>query len=120
MYHVLFDVIVANEVPVTTLRAYIFLSRRIRKGVLIRRNITSYLCNTTVGCQQFRKDPRKRPRRIMFERNYSFFHHCVLSKKMFQNSSLSKPKWGGGGGGGGVRPPRSDGTYRNYELKRAC
>ena len=45
---------------------------------LIRRNIAPGLCDTAVGCQQFRKESRKRQRRIMFERNYSFFHHCVL------------------------------------------
>ena len=53
MNHVLFYVIVTNEVPVTILQAYIFLSRHIRKSVLIRRNIASELCDTAVGCQQF-------------------------------------------------------------------
>ena len=66
------------HVPVTILQAYIYLSRHIRKGVLIRRNIASDLCDTAVGCQQYRKKLRKRQRRIMFERTYSFFHHCVL------------------------------------------
>ena len=79
MCHVLFYVIIANEAPVTILQAYISLSRRIRKSVLIRRNIASDLCHTAVGCQQFRKEWRKRPKRIMFGRNNSFFHHCVLS-----------------------------------------
>ena len=71
-------VIITNEVPVTILQAYIFLSRHIRKGVLIRRNIVSDLCDAAVGYQQFHKESRKRQKRIMFERNYSFFHHCVL------------------------------------------
>ena len=54
-----------------------YISRHIRKSVLIRRNIASELC-TAVVCQQFRKEPKKRQRRIMFKRNYSFFHHCLL------------------------------------------
>ena len=65
------------HVPETILQAYIYLSRLIRKGVLIRRNIASDLCDTAVGCQQFRKKSIKRQGRIMFERTYSFFHHCV-------------------------------------------
>ena len=39
MNHVLFYAIITNKVPVTILQAYISLSRRIRKGVLIRRKI---------------------------------------------------------------------------------
>ena len=66
------------HVPVTILQAYIYLSRHIRKGVLIRRNIASDLCDTAVGCQQFRKKSRKRQRRIMFERTYSFIIVCCL------------------------------------------
>ena len=97
MYHVLFQVIVTNEVLVTIQQACISLSRHIRKGVLIRWNIASDLCDTAVGCQQFRKKSRKLQRRIMFGRNYFFFHHCVLSYHcvMFQNSNLSKSKRGG-------------------------
>ena len=49
----------------------------IRKGVLVRRNIASDLC-TAVGCQQFRKETRKRRRKIMFERYYFFCYHCLL------------------------------------------
>ena len=32
----------------------------------------------------------------MFDRNYFFFHHCLLSCRyvMPQKSILSKPKWG--------------------------
>ena len=32
----------------------------------------------------------------MFERNHSFFHHCLLScvTRCFKNSTLRKPKWG--------------------------
>ena len=74
----LFHVIITNEVPVTILQTYMPLSRYIRKGVLIERNIGSDLC-TTLGCQQFCKESRKRLRRIMFERNYSFFHHYLYS-----------------------------------------
>ena len=62
MYYVLFHVIITNEVPITILRACISLSRRIRKGVLIRQNIASDLRDTTAGCQQFRKQSRKRQR----------------------------------------------------------
>ena len=74
------------HVPVTILQAHIYLSRHIRKGVLIRRNIASDLRDTAVGGQQFRKKSRKRQRRIMFERTYFFFHLCVLPchRVMFQ------------------------------------
>ena len=51
-FHVLFQVIRTNEVPVTILQAYISIPRHIRKGVLIRRIIASQLC-TVVGGQQF-------------------------------------------------------------------
>ena len=78
MHHVLFFALITNEVSITILQAYISLSRHIRKGVLIRRNMASDLCDTAVGCQQFRKELRKRPKRIMFERNYSFSNHCEL------------------------------------------
>ena len=57
-----------------------FLPRHIRKRVLIRPNIATDLC-AAVGCQQFRKESRKRQRRIMFVRKYSFFHHCLLSSR---------------------------------------
>ena len=60
------------------LQAYIYLWRHIREGVLLRRNIAPDLHDTAVGCLQFRKKSRKRRRRIMFERTYCFFHHCVL------------------------------------------
>ena len=46
MYHVLFYVIIPNEVPVAILQAYISVSRHISKSVLIRRNIASDLCDT--------------------------------------------------------------------------
>ena len=54
------------------------LPRRIRKGVLIGRNTASDLC-TAVGCLEFCKKSSKHQRRSMFERNYSFFHHSLLS-----------------------------------------
>ena len=66
------------RVPETILQAYIYLSRHILKCALIRRDIASDLCDTAVGCQQFLKKSRKREKRVMFERTYSFFHHCVL------------------------------------------
>ena len=65
MYHMFFHVIIINEVPVTILQANISFSRHIRKGVLIKRNIESDLCDAAVGCQQFRKESRKRQRRII-------------------------------------------------------
>ena len=65
-FRLLFYVIITNEVPVTILQAYLSLSRHIRKGVLIRQNIAPDLYGTAVGCQQFRKESRKRQR--MFER----------------------------------------------------
>ena len=77
-FHVLFHVIITNKVPVTILQAFTALPRHIRKGSLIRPIIASHLC-TAVGCQQFRKESRKCQRKIMFEHNYSFFHHCLLS-----------------------------------------
>ena len=67
------------HVPVTILQAYIILSRHIRKGVLIRQNIASDLCDTAVGCQQFRKKSKKRQRRIMFERTYSIIMCCLVT-----------------------------------------
>ena len=73
MYHVSFHVIITNEVPITILLAYVSLSRHIRKGMLIRRNIASDLCDTAVGCQQFRKESRKRQGRIIFELYHSLF-----------------------------------------------
>ena len=60
------------------LQAYIYLWLHIRKGVLLRQNIASDLCDTAVGCLKFRKKSRKRQRKIMLERTYSFFHHCGL------------------------------------------
>ena len=68
--------LITNEVPVTILQAYMPLPRHIRKDVLLR---PIYVRCTAVGCQLFRKESRKRQRRIMFERNYSFFHHYLLS-----------------------------------------
>ena len=70
-FHVLFHVVITNEVPVTILQAYMSLPRHILKGVLINTDIASELC-TAVGGQQFRKISRKCQRRIMLERNYSF------------------------------------------------
>ena len=43
-FHVLFQVIITNEVPVSILHAYIPIPRHIRKGVFIRRVIASHLC----------------------------------------------------------------------------
>ena len=43
-FHVLFYVIITDEVPVTILQAYMSLPRHIGKGVLIRRSIASDLC----------------------------------------------------------------------------
>ena len=95
-FHVLFHVMITNEVSVTILQAYFSLPRHIRKGMLMRWIITSDLCKA-VGCQQFRKESRKLQRRIMFERNYSFYHHCscIAVTWCSKNSNLSKPKWGG-------------------------
>ena len=78
MHHVLFYSIITNAVPETNLQAYTSLSRHIRKDLLTRRSIASDVCDTAVGCPQFCKELRKRPKRIMFERNYSFFQSlCV-------------------------------------------
>ena len=95
MFSRIAQVIIANEVPVTILSAYIPISRRIRKGVLIWRIIASHLC-TTVGRQQFREKSRKLQKIIIFERYYFFSHYCLLSCRyvMLQRSILSKPKWG--------------------------
>ena len=85
-FHVglLFHVIITNELPLTILQAYVSLPRHIRKGMLLKwilRQMT-----TEVGSQRFRKASKKRQGRIMFERIYSFFHHCLLSFRyvMFQ------------------------------------
>ena len=89
------QVIITNEVPVTILQACMSLLRHIRKWVLLRQNIASHLFSA-VGCQQFRKDLRKHQRRIVFESNYFFVHHCLLSYCciMFQKQYFEKPKMG--------------------------
>ena len=70
---------ITNEVPVTILQGYKALRRYIRKDRLITQINTSNLY-TAVGCQQFREDSRKLQGRIMFERNYSFYHPgCCLA-----------------------------------------
>ena len=76
--------------PPTWLR---YCPRHIRKGVSIRRNIASDQC-TAVGCHQFRKESKKHQRIIMFKRNYSFFHHCLLPCRFrcFNSSIFSKLK----------------------------
>ena len=76
-FHV-FHVMITDEIPVTILQAYMSLPRHIHKGVLIRRNIASDLHAAAVA-NNFAKKLRKRLRRKMFERNYSFFYHCLLS-----------------------------------------
>ena len=98
MHHVLFCFIITNAVPETNLQAYTSLSRHIRKDLLTRRSIASDVCDTAVGCQQFCKELRKRSKRIMFERNYSFFQSlCValtlsdIPKSVF----LINLNWGG-------------------------
>ena len=60
-----------NEVPITILQACMSLPRHIRKGVLIGQNIASHLCwqQLVATCRQFRKDSRKRQRKIMCKRN---------------------------------------------------
>ena len=64
--------------------------------MLIRWIITSDLC-TARDCQQFRKESGKPQSRIMFQRNYSFYHHCccLAVTGCSKNSNLSKAKWGG-------------------------
>ena len=94
-FHVLFHVIITNDVPETTLQAYMSLPRHIRRGVLIRRNIAQIYVQQLVASNC--KESRKCQRRIMFERNYSsFFHHCLLSfvARCSKNTILCKPKWG--------------------------
>ena len=59
------------------------LPRHIRKSELIRRNTATDLCDIAVGCQQFRREYRKRQRKIMFERN------CSLSSSLSVVLSLS-------------------------------
>ena len=114
-FHELFHVMITNEVPVMILQAYFSLPRHIRNGMLIRMIITSDLC-TAVGCQQFCKESRKLQRKIMFERNYSFYHHCCCLAVTWCsiNSNLSKTKMGGGHGPPG--PPRSDGTEYDMDV----
>ena len=53
---------------------------------------------TAAGSQQFRKKSRKLQGRNMFERKYSFFHHCLLSCRyvMFQKQYFKLTKVGGG------------------------
>ena len=118
-FHVLFQSIFTNQVPVTISYAYIPITRHIRKGVLIRRIISSDLC-TAVGSQHSYSESRKLRMRIIFERYYSFFYYCLLSYRyvmlhvyfdifyvfcvareisclllllLLQKSILSRPKW---------------------------
>ena len=76
--------------------------------------IASHLC-TAVGNHQFRKESRKRQRRIMFERNYSLFPSLsvVLSLLMFQKQYFELTKtWAQAAIRECTAPlaPRSDGT----------
>ena len=48
-FHLLFQVIITNEIPVTLLEAYIPIPRHIRKGVLIRRIIGSHYVKQLVA-----------------------------------------------------------------------
>ena len=80
-----------------------------RRGVKIRRIITSLSCTAVVG-QQFRQESKKLQTRIIFERYYFFIHYCPLSCRyvMLQKSILSKSKWE-------ARPPCSDGSKPNKD-----
>ena len=114
-FHVLFQVIITNEIPVTLLLAYIPIPRH----VLIRWIIGSRLC-TAVGGQQFCKQSGKLQTRIMFENYYSFVHYCLLSSRyvMLQKSILNEIKWGAQAvvkGGRRPWPHRSDGSGYQYK-----
>ena len=50
-FHVLFHVIITNEVQARILQAYISLPRHICKSELIKRIIALDLCDTAVGCR---------------------------------------------------------------------
>ena len=118
-FHVLFQVIITNKIPVMLVQSYIPILRHIRKVVLIRRIIGSHLCKT-VGGQQFCKQSRKLQTRMMFENYYSFFHHCRSSSRyvMLQKSISSKPRWGAQAVVRGVWRPwphRSEGTGYQYK-----
>ena len=65
---------------------------------------------TAVGSQQFCKESRKRQGRIMFECNYSFFHHCLFFCSYVIFKKLYFDFWVNQNGGhkqwlGEVRPP---------------
>ena len=96
MFSQIVYVIITNEEQVTILQAYKPLLRHICRSMIIRRNIAPDLC-AAGGCQQFRKESRKRPRRIMVKTNYSFFHHCLLYCRcvMFQKQYFEETKTGG-------------------------
>ena len=78
-FHLFFHVISTNALPVTVLLAYTSLPRHIREDMLQDGLYCVIDLCTEVGCQQFRKEPRKRQRRIVLELNYSFYYHCLLS-----------------------------------------
>ena len=74
----LFHVMITDEVPVTILQAYFSLPRHIRKGRLIDRLLHQFSVKRLVA-SNFAKESRKLKRKIMFEHNYSFYHHrsCI-------------------------------------------
>ena len=108
---------ITNEVPVTILQAYFSLPRHACKGMdyCVRFIYSSWL-------PAISQRNKKTSKIIMFEHNYSFYHHCYsLAVRWYsKNSNLSIPKWGHKQSLGGARSPcpsphRSDGTvYHQY------
>ena len=94
MFHVLFDVIITNELPVTNLRAYVSLPRYIRKGMLLRRWIITRggVKDTRLKAKDTKKNPRPRtalPRTDPLEaKDQGLKRKCSTQKKGLQKNFL--------------------------------
>ena len=117
---------ITNQVSVTIPQAYFSLPRHIRKGMLIKWLITSDSCTAVLSwLPAISQRIKKLQKRIMFERNYSFYHHCCCPPVTWcsKNINLSKLKWGAQavvrrwGHGSPMASPCSDGTgWQQLEI----
>ena len=111
-FYTLFHVIIANGVS-ATIMTWLFRDTSVKAcqlgGILRQINVQQLVASNFARIE-------KHQRRIMFKRNYFFFHHCLLSCRclMLQNQYFSLPKWGHKrplGGYGPLSPlSRSNGT----------
>ena len=108
-FQVLFQVIITNEVSVSILWAYIFIS----VFILVRRRVykTDYLRHIYVQqlmASNFAKSGKNFKRELYLNFIILFSNYCLFYCRfvMFQKCFLNKPKWGAkrllGGGGHGL------------------